>query len=49
MPMMMTPIKGPDIERYISKCSVCETPTKEREVFSMEKSKRRRPNLATDQ
>ena len=28
MPMMMTPIKGPDIEKYISKCSVCETPTK---------------------
>ena len=26
--MMMTPIKGPDIEKYISKCSVCETPTK---------------------
>ena len=28
MPMMMTPIKGPDIEKYVSKCSVCETPTK---------------------
>jgi len=28
MPMMMTPIKGPDIEKYISKCAVCETPTK---------------------
>ena len=28
MPMMMTPIRGPDIEKYISKCSVCETPTK---------------------
>jgi hypothetical protein len=34
MPMMMTPIKGPDIERYISKCSVCETPTKETGFFS---------------
>ena len=29
MPVMMTPIKGPDIEKYISKCTVCETPTKE--------------------
>jgi hypothetical protein len=29
MMMMMTPIKGQDIERYISKCAVCETPTKE--------------------
>jgi len=28
MPMMMTPIKGPDMEKFISKCSVCETPTK---------------------
>ena len=28
MPMMMTPIKGPDIEKFISKCAVCETPTK---------------------
>ena len=28
MPMMMTPIKGPDIEKYISKCAVCETPTR---------------------
>merc|ERR1711872_776256 len=28
MPMMMTPIRGPDIEKYISKCAVCETPTK---------------------
>ena len=28
MPMMMTPIKGPDMEKYISKCAVCETPTK---------------------
>jgi len=28
MPMMMTPIRGPDIEKYISKCAVCETPSK---------------------
>merc|ERR1712142_523786 len=28
MPMMGTPIRGPDIEKYISKCAVCETPTK---------------------
>jgi collagen type IV alpha len=28
MPMMMTPIQGPQIEKYISKCAVCETPTK---------------------
>jgi integrin beta 8 len=28
MPMLMTPIKGPDIEKYISKCAVCETPTR---------------------
>jgi len=28
MPMMMTPIRGPDIEKFISKCAVCETPSK---------------------
>ncbi|MPC43199.1 Collagen alpha-1(IV) chain [Portunus trituberculatus] len=27
MPMMMTPIEGPDIEKYISKCVVCEAPS----------------------
>jgi len=28
MPVMMTPIVGRDIEKYISKCTVCEAPTK---------------------
>ncbi|MCL4130385.1 UNVERIFIED_CONTAM: hypothetical protein GTU68_037847, partial [Idotea baltica] len=27
LPMMMTPIAGPEIERYISRCSVCEVPS----------------------
>lgn len=27
MTMMMTPIVGQDIRKYISRCSVCETPT----------------------
>ena len=27
LPMMMTPIDGPEIERYISRCSVCEAPS----------------------
>ena len=28
MPMMMTPIPAPEVGRYISRCSVCETPTR---------------------
>ncbi len=28
MPMMMTPIRGAEIEKYVSKCSVCEAPTR---------------------
>ena len=28
MPMNMEPIMGPDIEKFISKCSVCEAPTR---------------------
>ncbi|TGZ48670.1 hypothetical protein DBV15_12111, partial [Temnothorax longispinosus] len=28
MPMMMTPISAPEVGRYISRCSVCEAPTR---------------------
>lgn len=28
MPMMMTPIPAPEVGRYISRCSVCEAPTR---------------------
>ena len=28
MPMTMEPISGPNLEKYISKCSVCESPTR---------------------
>ena len=28
MPTMMTPIPAPEVGRYISRCSVCETPTR---------------------
>merc|ERR1712078_802829 len=28
MPAMMTPIRGPEIEKFISKCAVCESPTR---------------------
>ena len=28
MPVMMTPIRGRDIEKFISKCAVCEAPTR---------------------
>ena len=35
MPMMMTPIQGPQIEKYISKCAVCETPTKVQIIYNL--------------
>lgn len=28
MPAMMTPIPAPEVARYISRCSVCEAPTR---------------------
>lgn len=28
MPMMMTPIPAPEARRFISRCSVCEAPTR---------------------
>ena len=28
MPMMMQPIRGQEIEKYVSKCTVCEAPTR---------------------
>lgn len=34
MPMTMTPIPAPDVGRYISRCSVCEAPTRAIAVHS---------------
>lgn len=38
MPMMMTPIPAPEIGRYISRCSVCEAPTRVMAVHSQSMS-----------
>lgn len=34
MPIMMTPIQAPEVRSYVSRCSVCEAPTRAIAVHS---------------